>query len=146
MSSSDHLPCPLSDHFAVALSVAVPQVLTRSPGVWKLNVSVLEEQDYVSLLSSFWASWRDKKSDFVTVMDWWAVAKSQIKGLTVTYCKKRAARLLSRRDLLVRLVSHLKGRVDSGHSDCVGPYTVVLAELRQLDLVEAEGARVRAFG
>ena len=45
MSSSDHLPCPFSDHCAVALSVAVPLVLTRSPGVWKLNVSVLEEED-----------------------------------------------------------------------------------------------------
>ena len=31
-------------------------------------------------------------------------------------------------------------------TDCVGPYQVALAELRQLDLVETEGARVRAFG
>lgn len=43
------------------------------------------------------------------------VAKSEIKGLTVTYCKNRAARLRSRHELLVRLVSHLKGRVDGGH-------------------------------
>ena len=85
-----------------------------------------------------------KKSDFVTVMDWWEVAKSKIKGLTVTYCKNRADRLRNRRDLLVRLVSHLKGRVDGGHSDCVGPYQAALAELKQLDLVDAEGARVRA--
>ena len=72
VSSCDHLPCPFSDHCAVALSVAIPQVLTRGPKVWKLNVSVLEEEDYVSLISSFWASWREKKSDFVTVMDWWS--------------------------------------------------------------------------
>ncbi|CAH3155286.1 unnamed protein product [Porites lobata] len=137
--SCDLLPCPFSDHCAVSLSVAVPQVLTRGPGVWKLNVSVLEEDDYVSLISSFWASWRVKKSDFVTVMDWWEVAKSKIKGLT-----NRAERLRNRRDLLVRLVSHLKGRVDGGHSDCVGPYQAALAELKQLDLVDAEGARVRA--
>ena len=43
--SCDLLPCPLSDHCAVTLSVAVPQVLTHGPGVWKLNVSVLEEED-----------------------------------------------------------------------------------------------------
>ena len=77
-------------------------------------------------------------------MDWWEVVKSKTKGVTVTYGKKRASRLRSCRDLLVRLVSHLKGRVDGGHSDCVGPYQTALAELRQLDLVEAEGARVRA--
>ena len=50
------------------------------------------------------------------------VSKSKNKGLTVTYCKNRAARLRSRRDLLVRLVSHLKGREEGGHSDCVDPY------------------------
>ena len=56
----------------------------------------------------------------------------------------RATRLRSCRDLFVRLVSHLKGRVDGGRSDCVSPYQTVLAELRQLDLVEVEGARERA--
>ena len=40
VSSCNHLPCPFSDHCAVALSFAVPQVLTRGPEVWKLNVSV----------------------------------------------------------------------------------------------------------
>ena len=109
VSFFNHLPCPFSDHYVVALSFAVPQVITRGPGVWKLNVSVLVAEDYFSLISSFWASWRERKSDFVTVMDWWEVAKSKIKGLSVTYCKNRAARLRSCRDFLVRLVSHLKG-------------------------------------
>ena len=90
------------------------------------NVAIVEN---VAVISSFWASWREK-SDFVTVMDWWEVAKSKIKGLTVTYCKNRAERLRNRRNLLVRLVSHLKGRVDGGHSDCVGPYQAALAELK----------------
>ena len=130
VSSCDHLPYPFSGHCAVALSVAVLQVLTRGPGVWKLNVSALEEEDYVSLISSFWASWREKKCDFVTVMDRWEVAKSKINCLTVTYCKNRAVCLRTRRDLLVRLVSHLKGRIDVGHSYCVGLYLAALAELR----------------
>ena len=109
VSSFNHLPCPFSDHCVVALSFAVPKVLTCGPGVWKLNVSVLVEEDYFSLISSFWASLRGRKSDFVTVMDWWEVAKSKIKGLSVTYCKSRAARLRSRRDFFVRLVPHVKG-------------------------------------
>lgn len=53
VSSFNHLPCPFSDHCVVALSFAVPQVLTHGPGVWKLNVSVLVEEDYFSLISSF---------------------------------------------------------------------------------------------
>ena len=144
VSSFNHLPCPFSDHCVVALSFAVPQVLTGGPEVWKLNVSVLVEEDYFSLICSFWASWRERKSDFLTVMDWWEVAKSKIKGLSVTYCKTRAARLRSRRDFLVRLVSYLKGWVNGGRCHRVDPYQAALAELRQLDLVEVEGDRVRA--
>lgn len=49
---------------------SVPQALPRGPGIWKLNVSVLEEDEYVALVASFWASWRTKKSDFLTVVDW----------------------------------------------------------------------------
>ena len=144
VSSFNHLPCPFSDHCVVALSFVVPQVLTGGPEVWKLNVSVLVEEDYFSLISSFWASWRERKSDFVTVMDWWEVAKSMIKGLSVTYSKTRAARLRSRRDFLVRLVSYLKERVYVGRCHRVDPYQAALAELRQLGLVEVEGARVCA--
>ena len=40
----------------------VPQALPRGPGIWKLNVSVLEEEEFVALVTSFWASWRTKKS------------------------------------------------------------------------------------
>lgn len=40
----------------------------------------------------------------------------------MTYFKNRAARLSSRHDFLVRLVSHLKGRVYDGRSHRVDPY------------------------
>ena len=40
VSSFNHLPCPFSDHFVMALSFAVPQVVTGGPGVWRLNVSI----------------------------------------------------------------------------------------------------------
>ena len=40
VSSFYHLSCPFSDHFVMALSFAVPQVVTGGPGVWKLNVSI----------------------------------------------------------------------------------------------------------
>ena len=42
VSACDILPCPCSDHCAVVLSVSVPNVVPPGPGLWKLNVSVLE--------------------------------------------------------------------------------------------------------
>ena len=88
----------------------------------------------MALATYFLASWRTRESDFLTVVDWWETAKSKIKGLTVTFCKNRVARLRSQRDLLVRLISYLKSQVDNGSASCVGPYQSALAELRKLDL------------
>lgn len=115
------------------MSATVPQALSRDPGIWTLNISVVEEDESVALATYFLASWRTRKSDFLTVVDWWETAKSKIKGLTVTFCKNRVARLRSQRDLLVRLISYLKSQVDNGSASCVCPYQSALAELRKLD-------------
>ena len=37
-------------------SVSVPDVVPPRPSLWKLNTSVLDEADYVSLVSGFLAS------------------------------------------------------------------------------------------
>jgi len=90
--SCDIIPCPFSDHCAVLLSTKVPDVLERGPGLWKLNCSVLSEDEYVDMVSSFWSHWRSRRESFPSVADWWERGKSRLKGLTITYCKERASR------------------------------------------------------
>ena len=50
--SCDIVPCPFSDHCAVLLCTGVPDLLERGPGLWKLNVSVLSEADFVAAVTS----------------------------------------------------------------------------------------------
>ena len=47
------MPCPFSDHSAVSLTWSLPDSISRGPGLWKLNCSVLDDPDYVDLMSSF---------------------------------------------------------------------------------------------
>ena len=77
-------------------------------------------------------------------LDWWERGKSRLKGLSITYCKERPVRKRARRDVLTRLIDHLKAQVDRGVASCLGPYRSALAELRRMDVAEAEGARIRA--
>ena len=49
-----------------------------------------------------------------------------------------------KRDLLSRLVEHLKKHVDLGHVSCFGPYQAALSELGELDLELARGTQVRS--
>ena len=144
VSACDILPFPFSDHCAVQLSVSVPEAIVPGPGLWKLNLAVLDELEYVALISAFWAFWRSRAFAFSSLDDWWDEGKREIKRLSIDYCKKRASARRTERDLLVRLAEFLKQRVDSGAMFCFGPYQSTLSSLAKFDLEAARGAQVRS--
>ena len=144
VEACDILPCPFSDHCAFVLLVAIPQAVLHGPGRWKLNISFLEEEDYVSLISAFLVDWRCHQNRYSSLAKWWEVCKERVKGLSISYgvAKSRARR--GQRDLLVRLAEHLKSKLDQGNLSCLGPYDSTLAELAKFDLEVARGAQVRS--
>lgn len=64
-----------------------------------------------------------------------------IKGFIIRYCCSRSEDKSRNRDFLVRLIDHLKLKVDAG-SSCIGPYHSALSELAKMDLEAAKGAQV----
>ena len=117
--SCDILPFPYSDHCAVLLRVTAPDVVPQGPGVWKLNISILEDEEYVRQVGEFWSNWRGRKSQFPSLGKWWEEGKSRVKGLSIRYCCSKSSASSVRRDLLSRLSAHLKERVDNGHLSLV---------------------------
>lgn len=144
VESREILPCPFSDHCAVLSSVLVPDVIPPGPGLWKLNTSVLHDDDYVQLISNAWVQWRSSMLRFPSLAKWWEEGKSLIKGLTIRYCCSKSAARSRNRDLLVHLIDHLKAKVDAGSVSCLGPYHSALSELANLDSQAARGAQVRS--
>ena len=144
VSSCEIVPCPFSDHCAVFLSVDVPDVVPPGPGLWKLNTSILEDAEYVNLITELWESWRASIPRFPSLAKWWEKGKSLIKGVTIRYCCSRSAVRSKNRDLLVRLAQHLKTKLDAGSVSCLAPYQGVLSQLAKFDLEAAKGVQVRS--
>ena len=144
VSSCDIVPCPFSDHCALLLSLSVPDVVPPGSGLWKLDISILSEEEYFNLIADAWRNWRFSVPHFPSLAKWWEEGKSLIKGLTIRYYCERSRVRSSNRNLLVRLGEHLKAKVDGGSSSCVGPYHSAMAELAKLDLEAARGAQVRS--
>ena len=144
VSSCDIVACPFSDHCAVVMSVRVPEVPSHGPGVWKLNLSVLNDPEYISLISNFWSDWCAAQPCFPTLAKWCDKGKSIIKGLTIRYCCVRSCQRSQHRSLLSRLADHLKCHVDAGFISCLGPYRSTLGEIARMDIEVARGAQVRA--
>ena len=144
VSSCEIVPCPFSDHCAVLCSLSVPDVVPPGPGLWKLNVSVLEEECFVSLITCFWVDWRGQKYRFPSLAKWWEAGKSKVKGISIRYCSSRSSALAVRRDTLSKLALHLKGKVDGGSASLFGVYKSVLSQLADLERESARGAQVRS--
>ena len=144
VEACDILPCPFSDHCALVFRFSIPQAVLHGPGRWKLNISFLEEEDYVSLISAFLVDWRRHQNRYSSLAKWWEVCKERVKGLSVSYgvAKSRASR--GQRDLLVCLAKHLKSKLDQGNLFCLGPYNSTFAELAKFDLEVARGSPVRS--
>ena len=144
VSSCDIVPFSLSDHCALLFCFSIPDVIPPGPGLWKLNISILQDAEYVQLISDFWLTWRRSQNNFPSLSDWWELGKHKIKDLTITYCTKKANERRAERALLSRLAEHLKAQVDLGRLSCLGPYQSTLAELSRFDLEAARGAQIRS--
>ena len=127
-----------------SLWTKVPQVVSRGSGYWKLNVSFLEDGEYISLISNFLVDWRRHQNRYSSLSKWWEACKGKIKGLSINYGVAKSRARSGQRDLLVRLAEHLKSKIDLGNSSCLGPYNSTLASLATLDVKEAQGAQVRS--
>lgn len=55
--SCDIVPCPYSDHYAVSLCINIPSPVERGPSFWKLNVSLLEDEEYCTVITIFLRRW-----------------------------------------------------------------------------------------
>ena len=145
MSSCDFVSCPYSDHCAVLFSVFVPGIVPPVPGLWKLNASILNEDDYVQLITTYWGVWRTKMLTFSSLAKWWEAGKREIQHITRDFCVCRASETRASRNLLCRLADHLKLWFDKGLISAYVPYrSVLINRLAELDLAQARGAQVRS--
>ena len=126
VAACDILPFPFSDHCAVYLSVSFHDAITSGPRLWKLNLYVLDNREYVSLITGFWSFWLTRIFSFSFLDSWWDEGKREIRRLSMDYCKRRAAAKRVERDLLTRLADFLNQCIDAGAMFCFGPYQTVL--------------------
>lgn len=76
---------PFSDHCAITLQL-ITNNITRGPGTWKLNTSILENEQYIEMIECFWRTWVKQKNNFKDLRQWWDMTKFHIKSLTIDFC------------------------------------------------------------
>ena len=141
---ADIKPFPHSDHAAVAVSFTLPSPRVRGPGYWKLNTSLLVDENYTAIVENFWKSWRASKPRFRSILSWWDVGKRKVKEITIKFASEKRKLARVHRTSLESSLAILKSRLDSGDTSCHVEYLGLLEELKLLDAVDARSAEVRS--
>ena len=93
-----------SDHDIVTVGFGVPFASARGEGYWKLNTSLLEDDDYKTLIQTFWDEWRENKQNYNSLSKWWDLGKVYIKERTIEFASaKNKRRREQRKNLLYDL-------------------------------------------
>ena len=81
-------PTDLSDHSLVSLVLTMNSSVNKNP-VWCLNTSLLNDENYCTLIKEFWEGWRNEKDRFSSLQSWWDIGKQKIKELSQQYSAER---------------------------------------------------------
>ena len=88
---TDIMIYPYSDHDLLRVLLTVDKTSSNAgPGVWKLNLSLLQVQEIREQFASFWEHWKDRKSDFGNVAERWNSGKLRVKSLFLKYSHKES--------------------------------------------------------
>ena len=90
----DTIPSIKTDHSAIALEFQDVEDRVRGPGVWKLNCSILSDEEYVERINSLIPTWVEEgKKDLNDPRSVWDWVKYNIKKYSRKYsmnkCKEK---------------------------------------------------------
>ena len=93
-------PCPISDHDSVNAVVCLPSA-SRKKSYWKLNVSTLEDVEYIHLVHQFWEFWSEKTQVFR-----FGGTLENVRQITQEYC-------ITRQKNIIHLCENLRKDIDA---------------------------------
>ena len=91
MDSTAITPALKTDHAAIELVLTNSRQEAKGPGYWKMNVSLLEDENYFSNLKDNIPEWKrlgvESLSDKRSIWDW---LKYNIRNHAISYSKQKA--------------------------------------------------------
>ena len=143
-NSCNILPCSLSDHSTVTITLQPPSTNSyKRSAYWHFNNSLLEDNTYKQIIEDFWTSWRKKRNDFPNICVWWDFGKTQIKTLTQMYASKIAKEKRHVLNKINRKIANLLSAPES-NEETRRALQEQKSYLNKLLNDEARGALVRA--
>ena len=136
--------CFYSDHRLVWAELSNNATISKGPGLWVMNNSILKDNVYQTIISEFWENWKLQKGNFINLSMWWDIGKKRIKSLTIDYCKekRRTERTYIRH--LKHIEKHLTHLSELGQMDDTTELFNIQDKIKEYEYKQFNGARIRA--
>lgn len=82
-------PFVWSDHNLLETKISNHDTNKQGPSYWKLNTSILQEPEFIEIITNFYKSWRTKIPLFQELDSWWDLTKCHFKNLATQYSQLR---------------------------------------------------------
>ena len=109
----DIIPCIKSDHSAVVLKLKDINMQEKGRGVWKLNTSFLDEEDYVKGIIENKAKWLNEFIEVTDAVLKWELVKYKIRQYSRKYGKQKALKMKMEETQLEARLQEIETLMDS---------------------------------
>ena len=90
ITDANIVPAIKSDHSAIILTLNSLDKQPFGPSYWKLNSSLLDDTNYIHLISSKYSDWLDEFKDVTDKRVLWDLIKYRIRQVSIKYSKEKA--------------------------------------------------------
>ncbi len=90
IDTSDIQPSYKSDHSIITLEMKPERPTRRGPGLWKFNVPLLKDIDYVNSFNGWLTEFKQTYENIEDKALKWDLIKCVLRRETISYCKRKA--------------------------------------------------------
>jgi len=124
------------DHKAIYLSVEINDAFHRGPGTWKFNNKLLEDENYVQLITGCLPRIQSKYQEVESHQLLWELIKMEFRSETISYSKAKRKEFKNRETYLQGKLDALDNEICHGNNHFNQPlldeYESIKTELKDI--------------
>ena len=110
ITTSKIQPTSLSDHDGVSVTFQINEENPRGTGTWKMNTSILQQNQFKEIFLNFWNYWQNEKIKYKNQNAWWDAGKIYIKAITIDFCTRKNKQINKKQQDLISYITQEKSK------------------------------------
>ena len=141
---TDIMPSIQSDHSPILIDFKYIQKPTLGAGTWKLNTSLLKDEEYKKQFRDHLTKWIDSYYNVTNLNLKWELIKYEVRKFTIKYCKQKKRVAKDRETELENNLKSLEENERAKDEQLFIEIERIKTELKNVQLEKAQGSIIRS--